>query len=263
MSKASQNFDPHQFAGKGAHPVSARMTVDGWLTPGVSYDDYSRMSTQRRKTTGERRLPTPVWAVNNPLLRRVLVTFMEERAGFRKGPRRGGLKERLEHAKAKIISKRPKMIDVLDKLCREYVEIKNKGLNPDITDAEWNASKPQPYMAFAEGEARYIDEKERRRQLEIEIEGIDTYLRYTANGGADVVAAIVYLYYRTGLDSVGVGEELGLKPPHVRQTLWRLHRTAKAMEASQLLETSAAATKRAKDAAKKSANNRFTTPSLF
>ena len=59
------------------------------------------------------------------------------------------------------------------------------------------------------------------------IEGIDTYLRYTVNGGADMVASAVYLYYRVGMDSVGVANELGLKPPHIRQTLYRLHQTAK------------------------------------
>jgi hypothetical protein len=120
---------------------------------------------------------------------------------------------------------------VLDKLCEEYVEIKQRGLKPGITDREWNESKPQPYMPFAEGEARYQDEQKRIKQLESEIEGIDTYLRISDNGGADVVAATVYLYYRTGLDSVGVGSELGLKAPHVRQTLFRLHQTAKRLDA--------------------------------
>lgn len=225
----SNNFDPHAFAGKRSHPVSATITATGWLSNGVSFDDYSRMSTQTRRASGERRLPTPEWAMNNPMLRRVLVQFMEERA-FSKKERlklKGGLKERLERAKEKIATKRPAAIVVLDRLCGEYTEIKSKGLKPGMTDAEWNASKAQPYMNFAEGEARYQDEQKRLRQLEIEIEGIDTYLRISENGGADIVAAAVYLYYRTGLDSVGVGAELGLKPPHVRQTLWRLHQTAK------------------------------------
>lgn len=198
------------------------------------------MSTQQRKQSGERRLPTPVWAISNTLLRRVLVSFMEERAGFRKKKQKGSLKERLERAKSVIVSQRPRMISVMDKLCGEYVEIKQRGINPNITDKEWNETRPQPFMEFAEGEARYEDEKLRLRHLEIEIEGIDTYLRYTENGGADVVAAIVYLYYRTGLDSVGVGTELGLKPPHVRQTLWKMHRTAERMQASHEIDIVAA-----------------------
>lgn len=234
MSKPS--FDEHSFAGKRNHPVSATMTARGWISNGVSFDDYSRMSTRTKKTSGERRLPTPLWAMNNAMLRRVLVTFMEERA-FSKKERstiRGnvGLKERLERAKARIVTKRPAAIVVLDRLCEEYVAIKDKGLRPGMTDKEWNESKDQPFMSFAEGEARYQDEKNRLRQLEIEIEGIDTYLRISENGGADIIAAVVYLYYRTSLDSVGVGSELGLKPPHIRQTLWRLHQTAKKLEAA-------------------------------
>ena len=230
---SNTSFDESQFSGKRAHPVNATITATGWISNGIDFGDYSRMSTSRRKTSGERRLPTPLWAMNNPMLRRVIVQFMEERA-FSKKERlklRGGLKLRLERAKARIMTKRPAAMVVLARLCDEYVEIKNKGLRPEITDAEWNASKPQPYMDFAEGEARYQDEQKRKRELEIEIEGIDTYLRISENGGADIIAAIVYLYYRTGYDSVGVAAELGLKPPHIRQTLWRLHQTAKCLEA--------------------------------
>ena len=216
-------------------PVSARITASGWISNGIDFESYARMQTTTRKTAGERRLPTPDWAMNNPMLRRVLVRFMEERAFSKK--ERGtftkdtGLRERLTRACARIMQKRPAAIASLDKLCEEYVEIKQRGLNPQMTDKEWNESKAQPYMPWAEGEARYVDEQKRIKQLESEIEGIDTYLRISENGGADVVAATVYLYYRTGLDSVGVGAELGLKPPHVRQTLFRLHQSAKRIDA--------------------------------
>lgn len=243
----SNSFDPHQFADRKQNPVSAHITSDGWVSTGISFEDYNRCQVRVKKTAGERRLPTPEWAMNNYKLRRVIVTFMEERA-FSKKERekiKGSLKNRLEKAKTKILSRRPKMLDVMKKLCLEYVEIKTKGLNPEISDRDWNLSKKQPYMEFAEGEARYVDEMKRRRQLEIEIEGIDTYLRYTEHGGADVVAAIVYFYYRVGLDSVGVGAELGLKPPHIRQTLWRLHRAAeRALEPSQGSESGEASSKK-------------------
>lgn len=232
MSKKQQPESP-QFGGRGQHPVNARRTVDGWITSGVAYEDYTRMSTQQHKPSGERRLPTPQWAVNDPMLRELLVAFMEERAGFRKR-QNGPLMPRLERAKAAIIAQRPRMLATLDKLCSAYVQIKRAGGKYDempddvVLDILENieGKKPLPCMAQA---ARQFLEARDKRFLEIEIEGIDTYLRYTTNGGADVVAAIVYLYYRAGLDSVGVGAELGLKPPHVRQTLWRLHDTWKQM----------------------------------
>jgi hypothetical protein len=188
---------------------------------------------------------------------------MEERAFSKKErssiPAEMGLKERLDRAKGRIIEKRTAAITVLDRLCDEYVEIKSRGLQPSITDREWNASKKQPFMEFAEGEARYQDEKKRMRQLEIEIEGIDTYLRISTNGGADIVAAVVYLYYRTGLDSVGVGAELGLKSPHVRQTIYRLHQTAKKLEAAGKFKELAPPKKKSSAAP----SGRYYTPPLF
>ncbi len=242
-------------------PVSAKLTATGWLSNGVSFDDYSRMQTTTRKIAGERRLPTPAWAMSNAMLRRVLVRFMEERAFSKKERlavrKKAGLKERLDNAKKRIMSKRPNAMIVLDKLCEEYVEIKSKGLKPGITDKEWNESKQQPFMGFAEGEARYQDEKKRLKQLESEIEGIDTYLRISENGGADIVAAVIYLYYRTGYDSVGVGEELGIKPPHVRQTIYRLHQTAKRLESEGKFKGVAEHKKSCRSKA------RLVTPSLF
>ena len=114
-------------------------------------------------------------------------------------------------------------------------------------------------MDFAEGEARYQDEQKRKRELEIEIEGIDTYLRISENGGADIIAAIVYLYYRTGYDSVGVAAELGLKPPHIRQTLWRMHQTAKRLEADGKFKEVASAKKKIVQ----KRTGRYYTPALF
>lgn len=222
---------------EGIYPVSARKIVDGWSSPGIAFEDYARMSTQQRKASGERRLPTPDWSVNDKMLRLLLVTFMEERAGFRK-KQKGELPLRLARANAAIIAQRPRYINILDGLCKEYVRIKQLGLNPETTAGEWNASRQQPFLtvsdpengALFEEEAKHEAEKKRRRELEIEIEGLDTYLRlFTVTGGADIVAAVVYLYYRAGMDSVGVGAELGMKPPHVRQTLWRLHETWKKM----------------------------------
>ena len=243
-------------AGKKMQPVSARITADGWISNGIDFGSYNFMSTRTHKISGERRLPTPSWAVNNPMLRRVLVRFMEERAFSKKERailrKKAGLKERLNKACAKIMSKRTAAVAVLDKLCAEYVEIQNNGMKPGMTDKEWNTTKKQPYMEFAEGQARIDDETKRIMYLEREISGIDTYLRISENGGADIVASIVYLYYRVGLDSVGVGMELGLKPPHVRQTLFRLHQTAKTFDK-----------KFHKAAPKTEKRGRFVVPALF
>ncbi len=136
-----------------------------------------------------------------------------------------------------------------------------------MTDAEWNATRNEPYMEFAEGEARYQDEKLKLRRLETVIEGIDTYLRYSEHGGADVVVSCVYLYYRVGMDSVGVASELGLKSPHVRQMLFRLHQTAKKVFPPNGIPSQTkdiVATKTTKIAqTKKKESGKLTTPPLF
>jgi len=207
-----QHFDRWQFGDRRPHPVSAESDGQGsFTTPGISFDDFSRMSTMQRKTTGERRLPTPSWAVNDKELQHLLVIFIEERTGFRKHKdplvekkkdlTTETLKARLEKAKEKVMARRDGQRAVMHRLNEQYVHLQQQGFLSDV-------------------------EQMRCRQLENEIQGHDTYLRYTENGGADVVAAIVYLYYRAGMDSVGVAAELGIKPPHVRQTLWRLHRVA-------------------------------------
>jgi hypothetical protein len=207
-----ERFDKHQFANRRPHPVTAASDGHGGFTsPGIAFEDFSRMSSMQRKTTGVRRLPTPKWAVNDKELQHLLTVFMEGRAGFRKHKdplietkkdlTKEALQVRLERAKAKVMSRREGMFAVMKKLNEEYVRIQQQ-------------------------HPLYETDLIRLRQLENEIQGIDTYLRYSENGGADIVAAIVYMYYRTGMDSVGVSAELGIKPPHVRQTLWRLHRVA-------------------------------------
>lgn len=223
---------------EGTYPVSARKAVDGWITTGIAFEDYARMSTHSHKASGERRLPTPVWAVNDGLLRELLVKFMEERAGFRR-KQKGGLLERLERANAAVLAQRPRQIAVLTKLCKEYVAVKKYGAHQDCTDEEVMrlAEKILGKTPLCAEVAREKLAKKYARDWEIEIEGIDTYLRYTKNGGAGTVAAIVWLYYRVGLDSVGVGGELNLKPPHIRQILWRLHETWKGISSEHVPDT--------------------------
>jgi hypothetical protein len=81
-------------------------------------------------------------------------------------------------------------VETLERLCHQFVEIK---------------SSPNP-------------DRSRLVLLEREIRNADTTLRFNENALA-VVAGIIALYYRAGLDSVGVGAELGFLPTHIRQTL--------------------------------------------
>lgn len=216
------SFDRHSFDGRRSRPVK-RYTSKDENVLGISFEDYGKMGAQQRKQSGERRLETPKWALNNKLLQKLLVAFMEERTGI-KGAK-GALYARLKSARQAVVAQHPRLLETAKRLCAEYVQIKSMGVHPEMSDDDVNALLPQPELYAPYARKRLTNQ--RQRELEIEIEGIDTYLRYTQGGGADVLAAIVYLYYRTGLDSVGVGMELNLKPPHVRQLLWRLNQTWK------------------------------------
>lgn len=175
-------FDQHQFL-RRIRPVSSETKL--------SWQDFGACQIHVRKQSGERRLLTPEWAVNDKLLRQVIVRFMEKRAMIRRNPHLL-IHERLAVAIAFVKRHRPRWQATIDRLCEEFRQSKSP---------------------------------KRRADLQIEIEGLDTTLRTTErNGGADFIAAVVYLYYRAGKDSPGVAEALGIKPPMVRQTLYRLFR---------------------------------------
>jgi DNA-binding CsgD family transcriptional regulator len=152
------------------------------------------MQTYQRKQSGERRLPTPLWALNDSLLRELLIEFLERRFCIHK-PEEASFSERRELIRQAALAQRPRIVATLEKLNREYVQAQRD-------------SAPRDRLAT----------------LELEIEVADTYVRTMGNdGGLFVLASVVYLYYRLTLDSVGVAGETGLKPPHVRQLLWRLN----------------------------------------
>src|SRR5882724_11137569 len=111
------------------YPVSATYSPVGWETPGIAWEDYSRCSTQTRKQSGERRLPTPRWALNDAMLRDLLVRFMEERAGLTRcyayRPA-GTIEERLQHAIAVIIRMRPTMSATAKRMSDAYLRTQQR-----------------------------------------------------------------------------------------------------------------------------------------
>ena len=87
------------------------------------------MSTMQRETTGERRLPTPSWAVNDKELQHLLVVFMEVRACFRKHKdfplnenkkdrTPEALKSRLQKATEEVLARRAGQLAAMEKIER-------------------------------------------------------------------------------------------------------------------------------------------------
>jgi hypothetical protein len=90
-------------------------------------------------------------------------------------------------------------IRTIDKLCAEYVYLKRQ----------------RPFDG----------QQKRLRDLEIEVEALDTQLC----GSVSQVVGCVLFYYRLGYNSAETAAELRMKPPCVRVTLLRLRQTAEAM----------------------------------
>jgi hypothetical protein len=178
------------------YPVSATYhgAVAGWESTGLTYDDYQRMSTHSHVLAPGRRLATPSWAVNDTELAELLTHFMELRARIRSA-QSGTLAERLARAEEKLKEQRPELSETIQRLCAEYVQVKNES-EPDA---------------------------ERLRLLEILIPNYDTQLRMIDGGCSRIICGVVYHFYRRGLNGLQVAEELNIQHCHVRQILWRLH----------------------------------------
>src|SRR5882672_9921523 len=114
----------YQFGDHRHRPVDAHYTGEGWVSNGIAFSDYDRMSTHTHKQSGERRLPTPQWAVNDTMLKEVLVRYMEIRAGWAVHPGDGTPTERLAAAEAAIKSKVSDLIATVGHLSGQYVAAK-------------------------------------------------------------------------------------------------------------------------------------------
>jgi hypothetical protein len=193
-----------QFANRRKFPVHAEYGSDGeWQSPGIAFEDYSRMQTSTRVVAPGRKLETPSWAVNDSQLRELLVAFLEERAfNGRTGHQTGTLTERLANAQKRLIAMCEKiLVPTIDRLCKRLVSLKRS--TPLTQDAQ-----------------------KQIQQLENQIENLDTRLRFEQkDGGSTLVLGVAYFYFRLGQDSVAVGKQLGTKPPHIRQIVWRLRQT--------------------------------------
>src|SRR5260370_2717093 len=65
------------------------------------------------------------------------------------------------------------------------------------------------------------ENKKKLRRLSVQIMNLDTQLMILSKSAA-IVTSIVYLTWRANMNSVGVAEQLAIKPPHVRTVLHRL-----------------------------------------
>lgn len=202
-STSFEHYDQHQFV-RLSRPVGVRYAGgDRWENPsGLSFDDFRVCQTSSRKLFASRRYVTPDWATADKKLQRVIVEYLIQRACgsstlTRARMPKGKPIEQLRWAEQRLREKVPGLERVLNGLCEDYVELKQRGIK-------------HPYL----------------RTVEALIQNNDTSIIIN-RGAGKIIAAVVYMYYREGLNSVSIAEALGLSAPGVRQLLFRIWQVAK------------------------------------
>lgn len=184
------------------HPVHADYLGNGEFdSTGLAFEDYTRMSTVRRKLNTNRRYSAPPWAFNDDKVAKIIVSFIESRAAMgklRKWKRDGSNTERLARAQEELNRRQPDLVSTLDKLTARYMA------------------------------AMQVMDDEDLAPIGRKVEEVDTQL-FTLDKVPQLLAGVVYFYWRMGLDSVETGRQIGLKPPHVRQMLHKLWHIAAAL----------------------------------
>jgi len=155
----------------------------------ATYESFSRMSVHEHNLASGRQKEQPEWTVKPELIAQVVARFMEMRARIRKPQTHLTIKNRIRNAERKIKADLPRQREQLVRLCKRHME--------------------------ASGEAR--------EKLAVLVENLDTQIVVAAKA-ALLVTGIISYYYLQGWNSVDTARVLHIKPPHVRQVLFRLNR---------------------------------------
>jgi hypothetical protein len=204
------HFDRHAFSSRHQYAVEANYVganngSEGWKSTGIDFESYSRMGTKRRKQRGERRLPTPAYALDNNKQQAVIIRYLEIRAGFQRRRLPYTLHQRTQIVYAMLKWRADREEKRMDACAQEYVRLRSEQL---CTEYE-----------------------ERMKMLQREIVNLDTAIRVNRNPAC--IPLIVKYYYFGTSDSTGVAAEFGFKSCHVRQILKRLSNLADKIEAGQ------------------------------
>jgi hypothetical protein len=199
-AKGVEPFDAHAFAGRKSQPVEATYHgAAGWTSTGIDFPSYGSMSTRTHKQRGRRRLQTPPWALTSDL-RLVITEYLVQRAFPGKhtsaAVRTLPLLDQVQLADAELRKRAPALETRIDKLCSEFVELKNAGGDPA-----------------------------RLAVLERQIENLDSSIIISQHA-LQTVGAVAYLFWRTDVDSPSCAEATGVHSPAVRQLIFRLCRAA-------------------------------------
>jgi len=191
------SFDQYQFADRAQQAVHADYVGAGeFESTNIAYEDYTRMHTERHVLAPGRREDAPDWVFNDLKLRDVVVRCVECRAyaaRIKTYKPQGTHVQRLARAQQTLASLRPELVKRIDRLCATY-----------------NSVAGDPVAR------KYYGQK---------VEEVDTQLRFIDNP-ALLLVGVAYHYWRSGLTSAEIGQQLGVKPPHVRKLLLQMKTAA-------------------------------------
>jgi hypothetical protein len=189
-STAGRRSDDYQFS-KRVRAISKES--------GLTFNDIRRMQTYTRSLNGGKHNPIPRWAMNDLLLRKVILVYLESRIKI--GCQRSPVESQLTDAE-RLKAVRDSSLGMIFPLkCRlqghlnQYAKLSQSGVPQNVLD-----------------------------RLQRHIENFDTQI-VCLERGLDVIAtAVTYLSYRLQYNSVQVAETLHLKPCHVRQIINRMNK---------------------------------------
>src|SRR5207253_244270 len=109
-ARGSHSSEPQFGSGNDRHmPVAVSFQgEDDWSSNGLDFTDLTRCHTISHKSW-ERKLPTPAWALDDILLKEVIVRYYECRVGLRCS-QQGSLAVRLRNADAQAKARIPKLM---------------------------------------------------------------------------------------------------------------------------------------------------------
>jgi len=163
-----------------------------------------------------RRLPVPTFVASDELLQVAIVKSLENRFYVRN--QQGTLRERLDRCRA---------------AAKRYAASKKKFLDEGIKQFRALAEQRFADMSERSYELLFIaalsgkGAAPRLSALEKHIRNLDGDL-YFSERAPELLAAVLYQYYRLGFNSPTVAEQLNLTPCQVRQILFRANRVARA-----------------------------------
>src|SRR6266550_927302 len=207
LTHTSPRFAPHQF-----HDAGSSL---GDATQELAYSDLKHMHIHRvADLTKGRRLPVPSWATSDEQLRSVILKCLENRFSVRN--QQGTPSERLDRcrrAAQRVASAKRERLDAYIQQFRALSENKLASLT------ERNYEQLFCESLAGKGTTARLDALEKQVRI---LDG-ETFVTERA---PELLAAVLYQYFRLGLNSPSVAENLGLTPWQIRQIIFRARKVA-------------------------------------